>query len=268
MIRHPARYAAAGVAALQFAAFWPVWQWYAARLILFPENRVGLLAAATAIAFLGWKAVRGEVRPAPLLVPTCLLILYALLFPFVRPLVSTAIAAASLAYTLVAIVAPRARWGVLALALLALPVIPSMQTYLGYPLRVASGAVAAPWLSLSGIDVVREGTCLRWAETVISIDEPCSGIRMLWTALFLAAAIACFREMRFLHAAAAGAVSIVAVLAANTLRTVSLFYLESGIVQGPAWAHDAVGILFFAAGAAGIVWACLRLAGRSSPCTA
>ena len=75
-------------------------------------------------------------------------------------------------------------WAV-GLGLLGLPMASSLQFYLGYPLRVASGAVALVLLRLGGVAVDREGVYLRAGGELVMIDAPCSGMRMLWAGLLL-----------------------------------------------------------------------------------
>ena len=72
------------------------------------------------------------------------------------------------------------------LMLLALPIIPPLQFYVGYPLRLATAFVSARLLSLHGLSIDAVGTCLDWNGTLIAVDAPCSGVRMLWTGLYLA----------------------------------------------------------------------------------
>jgi hypothetical protein len=77
--------------------------------------------------------------------------------------------------------------GLWSLLLLSLPSVASLEFFLGYPLRVLVGEATAFLLQMQGLDVWREGVCLHFGEKLIWIDAPCSGIKMLWFGLFLAA---------------------------------------------------------------------------------
>src|SRR5262249_43872824 len=79
-------------------------------------------------------------------------------------------------------------------------------------------------------------------------DAPCSGVHMLWAALFLASAVGFldrFGPARYLAALSA---ALLLAVVGNALRAASLFYVESGIVTTdmPATAHDAIGLAAFA----------------------
>jgi exosortase/archaeosortase family protein len=46
----------------------------------------------------------------------------------------------------------------------------------------------------------------------------------------------------------------VLVLAANILRNTALFFPEAGLVEWPAWSHEAVGLAAFACGIVPIIF--------------
>ncbi len=247
---------------LQIAAFWPVWMWYAKRMAAGnPDDQWCLLAAVTAIALMLMerRAVR---RPDAIaarvwLLPTGLMLLYAATFHWLPPMLRAVIAVVAIGVTashlLLRKPLPSAIAGML---LLALPMIPLLQFYLGYPLRVVVGAVTAPLLQLSGLPVIRVGTGLDWNGQLISIDAPCSGIRMLWAGLFLLFAVAWFYRLTASKTLLAALISLVMIVTGNILRASALFYLEAGIVQWPIranLAHDGVGIVTFIFTSIGIV---------------
>jgi exosortase/archaeosortase family protein len=138
--------------------------------------------------------------------------------------------------------------------------MPSLQFYLGYPLRVASGEAAARLINLAGFPVVRDGTLLTWQDHAVFIDAPCSGVKMLWAGLVLAQALSALRGHGPLGTAAMAAAAFGAVALGNIMRTTALFFLETGVVHGPAWAHSAVGVAAFIAAAGLISWM-----GRTGP---
>jgi exosortase/archaeosortase family protein len=136
---------------------------------------------------------------------------------------------------------------------LSLPLIPTLQFYGGYPLRILVAGVAAPVLRLGGFSVIQEGTCLNWGGQLIWIDAPCSGVRMLWVGLYLACTLASLYGLRFFKTLLVLGLSFYAIIDGNIFRAVALFYLEAGIVEMPGWAHAYAGVVAFLIVAAGIV---------------
>ena len=254
------------VLALQLAALWPVWQWYA-RVIISSDGKWGMLAALTSVAFLLWKkggrerttAARGETKRGRveikrgLWLPTLFLFLYALAYPFLPLVLSSAIALTALGSTLSLLRLGRLfHPGLMGLLYLSLPLIPSLQFYGGYPLRILVAGVTAPVLRLGGFNVIQEATCLNWGGKLIWIDAPCSGVRMLWVGLYLACALAAVYDLRPLKTLYVLMSASVVIILGNVFRAVALFYLEAGIVEMPPWGHDYVGVVAFVLIAAGI----------------
>ncbi len=246
---------------LQLVALWPVWQWYAKRFATGnADDQWCLLAAVTAIAFL-WherkSSARNDSLPINWLLPTAMMLFYAVTFHWLPPLLRAMLAVTAIGVTMSQCLLGRALRPALAgLLILSLPVIPLLQFYLGYPLRVVVGSITAPLLQLAGLAVVREGTCLNWNGQLISIDAPCSGIKMLWAGMFLCCAVAWFYRLRPGKTLLAALISLVAIVLGNILRASSLFYLEAGIVQLPInqnIAHEGIGIVTFVFTTIGIV---------------
>jgi exosortase/archaeosortase family protein len=248
------------ILSLQLIAFWAVWQWYVVRLYASPEERWGLVALVTAAICVLRKrsgAAHERTNESLFLVSAILLTLsYGVSYSHVLPLVRATLAMLAVACALGSVIGQRrggTHVGVAGLLLLALPVVPSLQFYGGYPLRVLTGRVAAPLLQLSGFAVTAEGTCLNFGGQAIWIDAPCSGIRMLWVGLFLACTLVALYELRLLHALIALTGAGVVIVAGNIFRAVALFYVEAKIIEVPAWTHEATGVASFLFVAAGIV---------------
>ncbi len=244
--------------AAQAAAFWPVWVWYAARLGDGSDEPWGVIAVVLALGL--FMRLPAAVASAPSLVPGLLATLaYGAAFPFVPPLVRAAIALLALAAT----AAPTREGGrspaLLGLLLLSLPVIPSLQFYLGHPLRVASGEVAALLLSLSGFAVTAEGTCLRFGDQLVAIDAPCSGVRMLWGGMLLSFTLAAILRLPAMRTLALAAAAAGAVVLANGVRAAALFLPETGALLLPVWTHAAIGLVTFAGAGYLVVRAAVRL---------
>ncbi|MCB0216983.1 MAG: exosortase O [Chloroflexi bacterium] len=88
--------------------------------------------------------------------------------------------------------APRA-WrqgaGAALLVILALPFGHHLETFLGYPLRLATARAVQAGLAAAGHGSVGVDTILVFENGISHVDLPCSGVRSLWTGLlFLAAA--------------------------------------------------------------------------------
>lgn len=81
-------------------------------------------------------------------------------------------------------------------------------------------------------------------------DAPCSGVRMLWFGLFLAALIAAWGRLGNVRSAALLFAALALVIGANVIRATILFFKEAGIVALPEWTHAGIGLLIFAAAAA------------------
>ncbi|MBI5568926.1 MAG: archaeosortase/exosortase family protein [Desulfomonile tiedjei] len=250
--------------AIQVVALHPVWYWYAARLSDGSDEPWGLGALVAALVFFCLGRPEGDAeRKSRLVLPSLLLIVYAAAHPFAPPLLRAAIGIASLACALSAIKFGRViHPGLLGLCLLSLPVMPTLQFYLGYPFRVLSGMLAAPLLRFSGLPVVHEAACLRWGAELVSIDAPCSGLRMLWACMFLAFILAALRDLSSPRTLLVTAGSLLAALVGNVLRTAALFHLEAGIVNAPAWCHDGVGLVVFAFVAGLVLCLANRIGGR------
>src|SRR5687767_1456442 len=140
---HPAAFIA-----LLLTAFWPVWAWYARRIVDGSDEPLGLGALAVA-GVLVWHQGRVTewVRPDATRrwMALALVAIYAAVFPFAPALVRALLAMSALALVLPPI---RGAAGVGGLLLLSLPLVATMQFYLGYPLRVI--AAEATRLILTG----------------------------------------------------------------------------------------------------------------------
>ncbi|MGO4393556.1 exosortase Q [Variovorax sp. M-6] len=248
--------------ALQAAALAPTWLWMGRRMLDRSDDPLGLLALAAlgllvaalrrelrAAPRLGWLALAGLATLAATLLRTG-----AGPLPSLPPLAAALVAMLALACGLLAFL-PRqvAAWPVAGLAVLALPLLSSLQFYAGYPLRVVT-AEASRWLLAPGFDVAREGSSL-WIEgRLVIVDAPCSGVQMVWLGYFTACVVALWarRDDRgFL--ARLPAVGLL-VLAGNIVRNSALVALEA-IGQAPApWLHDAFGLALLAGVCGCIAW--------------
>jgi len=150
------------------------------------------------------------------------------------------------------------RLPVAGLAVLSLPLLASLQFYVGYPLRVIAAVLAGGLLRVAGIVTERSGASLVVDGRLVLVDAPCSGVQMAWLAYFTAfsvAALAGTPDVRLLRRLPfVGAL----VIAANALRNAVLVGLEAR-PQG-LWPplHDAIGAAALAALCASILVVMLR----------
>jgi exosortase len=257
--------------AVELLAFWPVWRWHIHRLNDQSDEAWGIAALVTAVAFAFWHKresgsdVARSAFPAPLrlMLPATLLLCYSLSYHFLSPLPRAAIAVTTIAATVSAMrFGRRLHLGVWGLLLLALPVVASLQFYLGFPMRAVVAKLAAPMLQINGFAVVAEGASLNWNGDPILIDAPCSGVKMLWTGFYLTCALACYYKLNAKRTALACAAALAAIIIGNTFRAAALFYVESGAANFPPpdWTHEGVGVVVFAATAIAIAWTTHRMA--------
>lgn len=233
---------------LLLAALWPHGIWMARRLTDGSDEPWGLLALATVLALV--VRARGElVTPAraALVASGALAVLAALATFVVPPIFAAGAAMLSLAAFITSALPRRPAAPMAALLLLSLPVIASLQFYLGYPLRLATAHAAAPLLALAGVDAQAAGAALLWQGRTILVDPPCAGIGMLWVGSWAAALLSYLNDASARRTLANGCVAAVAVFAANVLRNALLFFPEAGLVPAPDWLHAAIGLAAFTA---------------------
>jgi len=246
--------------------FWPVWVWYVQRLLDKSDEPLGIVALLTLAVMLFLHKERLQQRSVswPLFI--------ILLFYFVSLFVAAKLFSALLAMLAVGLFLSGGKlrqgltMGDWCLLFLSLPVVASLNFYLGYPLRLAVTSAAVPLLNINGFAAVCQGTSISWAGQVIEIDAPCSGIRMLWAALYLAATLASLRGFNIKNGLLFMTLSVVAALVANVLRVTSLFYLETGTIALPpnynVVVHEGVGVAVFFMLAIGLLYVATRI-GRS-----
>jgi exosortase/archaeosortase family protein len=195
--------------------------------------------------------------PTRLMLPATLLLCYSLSYHFLSPLPRAAIAVTAIAATVsVMRFGQRFHLGVWGLLLLALPVVASLQFYLGFPMRAVVARLAAPMLQINGFAVVAEGASLNWNGDPILIDAPCSGVKTLWTGFYLTFTLACYYKLNAKRTALACVAAFAAIIIGNTFRAAALFYVESDAANLPLpdWTHEGVGVVVFAATAIAIAW--------------
>ena len=257
---HIDRVPAAGWLALQFAALAPTWAWMVRRMRDGSDDPLGLLALA-ALAALAWQC-RRELRAAPRLGWLSLAgagtVLATLLrtglgaLPALPPLAAGLVAVLALACGLLAFLPRRvAALPVAGLAVLALPLLSSLQFYAGYPLRVVT-AEASRWLLAPGFSVAREGSSLLVDGRLVIVDAPCSGVQMVWLGYFTACTVALWARQGDHGFVRRLPLAGLLVLGGNILRNSVLVAFEAVGHPLAPWAHNLFGLLVLAAVCGGI----------------
>lgn len=246
---------AAAPLALLLGALWPHLAWMARRLTDGSDEPWGLLALVTVLVLVARdRAQLSAPPPRALIASGALAVLAAAALWWLPALLAAAVAMLALAVYLTAALPRRPAAPLATLLLLALPLIASLQFYLGYPLRVATAHAAAPLLALFGIDATPAGAALLFNGRTVLIDAPCAGIGMLWVGSYTAALLSYLNGAGARRTLANGIGAAAIVFAANVLRNVLLFFVEAGLIDAPAAAHDAVGLAAFALAVLPIVW--------------
>ncbi|BAU50246.1 exosortase [Sulfurifustis variabilis] len=242
---------------LPVVALTPVWLWSAARLLDRSDDPLGVVALAALAALVARDRDRFSRRPrAGWLVVTTLLAAAAILGGgALPPLARGVLAVLAVCATMMAVRVPaQPMLALTGLALLALPLLSSLQFFVGYPLRVITAEASRLLLAAHGVDVMREGSTLAIAGTVVMVDAPCSGIQMGWVAYFTACAAAAWLRLpdgRFLRRVPLVGVTV---LAGNILRNTVLVVSEAGLVRWPDWTHEAIGVAAFAVVCLLVLW--------------
>lgn len=254
----PVAWMVAGLA----AALWPHWIYMARRTVDGSDEPWGVLALVTVAVLLVRERRRLE-RPtrAALVAAGALAVAAALASLTLPDLVAAALAMLALGVFLVHALPGRPATPLVALLLLALPLIASLQFYLGYPLRAFTAHATAALLTAAGIDATAAGATLVHDGLTVLVDAPCAGIGMLWIGSYCAALLSYLAEAGALRTAFNAAAAALLVLAANVARNTALFFPEAGLVHWPAWAHEAIGLAALALAVVPIV----LLSARAAP---
>jgi len=153
----------------------------------------------------------------------------------------------------------RLNLGIVGLMILSLPLFASLDFYCGYPLRLLIGRIGLWFISLQGLNVSLEGVNFVFANKVILIDGPCSGIKMMWMASFLVFSFVAHFEFSARQSLKLSVMACITVLIANVLRVSALFYLESGLLAELKWMHELVGLVCYGVAIATILFFVLHL---------
>ena len=239
----------------------PVALWYVRRVTDGSDEPLGLLALSVAFIFLWQRRAGVTLRPGVLWGGSALLGMAQWAGLDRAPLLLGALAILLLSASLRM---QSGGSGFLALLGLSLPITASLDFYSGYPLRLATAEMTTWLLSLTGVVVERTGVLLLDGDKLVGVDPPCAGVRMLWTAVFVAAVLAakaCLKRVRTLLLLT---LAPVFALGGNALRSAALFFPESGRVEWPHWMHEGIGLTIHGVVLALLLVVCGWLAKRRS----
>ena len=241
----PVGLTAAGWLALHATALWPHGLWALRRLTDGSDDPLGVAAAAALALWLSLAAptLRLQPRIGWLALAGALTAAATAAWSLAPPLPAAMLAALALAAHIAAWLPNGvARAPIAGLALLALPLLSSLQFYLGYPLRVFTAAFSAGLLQAFGQAAERSGAAMTVNGQLVIVDAPCSGVQMAWLGYFAACSVAAFggssdasflRRLPFVG---------LLVLTGNVLRNSLLVGLEArpqGLAN--AW-HETMGL--------------------------
>ena len=236
-----------------FVALWPHWIYVARRLVDGSDEPWGILAWLTVVVLLLRDRALLAQPTRSALVASAMLAIVAAAAQLVLPdLAAAALAMLALGLYLVHALR-RPATPLIVLLLLALPIIASLQFYLGFPLRVLVAHASAWMLWVGGLDATAAGASIVVDGTTVLIDAPCAGIGMLWLGSYAAALLSYLQRADARTTLVNGVVAAMLVLLANIVRNTVLFFPEAGLVNWPAWSHEAVGLAAFMAAIAPLV---------------
>jgi exosortase/archaeosortase family protein len=247
----PVRLRARDWLALQALALWPHGAYLIERALDGSDDPLGLLALLAAAGLVAWQA--DALRLVPRLRWLALAIVLTMAanaawVVAVPALAAGGLAALALGASLAAwwpapAIAARPLAPVIGLLLLALPLVASLQFYVGYPLRVVTAEASSWALQAAGIDALRSGASMQVDGRLVIVDAPCSGVQLAWWGYFsacAAAAVSPLRDARFVRRLPiVGAI----VLLANVARNSVLVALEARPEGLSTTAHQAVGLV-------------------------
>lgn len=239
------------------AALWPVWKWSAARLLDGSDEPWGIVAIA-ALGVVLWReraSFSEAPRPLWLLAAstfTCGAIVTA---PWLPPLLRGVLASFAVTSVLMAVrKSGHSMPPYLMLALLSLPILSSLQFYLGFPLRVVTAEASAFLLSAAGLETARSGSALVVDGVLVMVDAPCAGIHMAWAAYFTASVAGAWLRLPTLaFLVRLSSVSLV-VITMNVLRNTALVALETRPAGVSDDWHEAIGIVAFMIVCSATLW--------------
>jgi exosortase/archaeosortase family protein len=254
--------------ALLTVAFWPVFVWYAARTFDKSDQPWGLLALLTALIIIV-VSVREKNKIAETLsepqnaatndnkfwAGITAVSIYMISYSVAPPLVQSILLVLAIWFLLISEIPGPSKPGLLGLLLLSLPLIPSLNFFLGYPLRIVVAEGTRIMLNNLGLDAAREGVMLLVNGQLSAIDAPCSGVSMLWAETYVVMVLACKFRFNLQRTSLLTVASILAIVLGNILRASTLIVFDRiaaadsvhNLAQFEPSIHLGAGLLCFSA---------------------
>lgn len=233
---------------------WPIWMWVFGRLKNNTGEIYGLLALGM-LALLMFRHAPKKERslksmPTKTFMHLCLLaILYAgstfLAPPLIRAILGMTMFCSLISWTMHGRLCSPSIW---MLGYLALPILPSLEFYLSYPLRLVTIEIVTVILKhLYFPGLVREGLGLVIGSHRIQVDDPCACIHMLWMSALCIAGLSAWMRLGPWATLKFSAFGSLMLFISNIYRCMALFFFEGSILFLNDWMHSAIGLLCFAA---------------------
>ena len=220
----------------------PVIVWYGERLDDGSDEPLGLLTLALAL-ILAWRdrasltaSARSRVCGAGIVLASAMAVVW--LPPMVRALI--AVCGVAVFFGI------HRRGGLLGLLILSLPVVASLQFFIGYPMRVTVAEGVVRLLEMASVSVARNGVQIEIGGRVVGVDPACSGVRMLWHSLVAAMALSSIHRLLWRATAAMGLLALALVIPANILRSFLLVFEQLGYWPRSMLLHGGIGLASFA----------------------
>lgn len=259
------------VALLCAVATWDSWRWFVQRVGATPEEALSFGIAALVLLGLALKraATQGGAFAVPVGPVAALLVLHAAASVWAPSIGAAAVAATALLYVLYraafGVSPPPAFFGLVALTM---PVLPSLQFVLGYPMRIVSASLTVWLLQAQGVPIARDGTFVTVGGEMVQFDAPCSGVSMLWALVLLVLMAGLSARSGALRLAGMLVLAVAAAIVCNVLRVGSLLFAEAALqARLSDTLHEGIGIVAFALSAAVLVGVLQRwpgVAGREA----
>lgn len=251
------RLPAGGWLALQGLALWPHAQWAAARMMDGSDDPLGAAALAVLALLLLRHAreLRDAPRPGWFAAGAAFTLAATVALWWLPPLAAALLAALALGCGLAAwLPAGVPRLPLMGLALLALPVIASLQFYAGYPLRVLTAEASTWLLQAAGFAAERSGAAMTVNGRLVIVDAPCSGVQLAWFGYFCAFGTAAWQGLRdgVLLRRLPGVALLV--LTGNVLRNALLVGLEAGGAGVSEAVHQGIGYAALVMSCGAVLW--------------
>ncbi len=250
------------------AAFWDSWRWYGVRVSATPEEALSLVLAVAFLFALALPRLKtgGRLHQVPLAPIVVLFLAYAVAAFFLPPIVRAAVAVLTVLLTLyLAVFGRQPPLGFYGLVVLALPVLPSLQFVLGYPMRLVAATLTVGLLNLQGMSVVRQGTYVMQNGEMAQFDAPCSGVTALWALLLLSFMISTVRHADVVATVRAAVIATGLAVAGNVLRVSCLLHLNAMSPGGSSeQLHETIGVVSFVLAAGVLLWSLTPRASRGA----